>query len=192
MNRTALILSVLLTALVLTIAGGVFYSARSIQKAQAAASTGQTVQVDSQAGIDPQLQQTLLEREASYQKMISEANARLAQDQQTQQALQAQISALQNPPAPANAAQPAVSGVSPETAAQIAGQFLKQTKIYSVEFAAYNGATVYKVTFSSGDIVVVSLDGQIIGSQRAARQNNAGGTVAVHSEEHEHEGGKDD
>ena len=176
MNRTALILSVLLTALVLTIAGGVFYSARSFQKVQAAASAGQTIQVDSQAGIDPQLQQTLLEREASYQKMISEANARLAQDQQIQQALQAQISALQNPPAPANAAQPAVSGVSPETAAQIAGQFLKQTKIYSVEFAAYNGATVYKVTFSSGDIVVVSLDGQIIGSQRAARQNNAGGT----------------
>ena len=192
MNRTALILSVLLTALVLTITGGVFYSARSIQKAQAAEAVGQTAQVDSQAAVDPQLQQTLLEREASYQKMIAEANARLAQDQQTQQALQAQISALQNPPVPASVAQSAASGVSPETAAQIAAQFLKQTNIYSVETAAFNGAMVYKVTFSTGDVVVLSLDGQVIGTQRAARQNNAGALIANHSEEREHEGGWDD
>jgi hypothetical protein len=201
MNRPALIISILLTALAVAIVGGVAYSARSIQNVQAAQSaslavetTDQASNTDSPAAINPQLQQTLLDREAAYQKTIAEANARLAKDQQTLQALQAQVAALQNPPAQnasAFASAPA-SGVSPQKAAQIAGEYLKQSKIYSVEIAAFNGANVFKVTFSSGDIVMVSLNGEVLTVQRAAR-NNSGGEVASHfeKEEHEHEGHDD-
>lgn len=200
MNRPALIISILLTTLALTIVGGVVYSARSIQKVQAAQAASQVVETTSlassaasQAAIDPQLQQSLSDREAAYQKMIAEANARLAQDQQAMQALQLQVATLQNPPAQ-NAAAPAsaaASGVSPQKAAQIAAQYLGQSKIYSVETAAFNGANVFKVTFSSGDIVMVSLNGQVLTVQRA--RNNSGDQVASHfgEGEHEHEGGDD-
>lgn len=202
MNRPALIISILLTALAVAIVGGVVYSARSIQSVQAAQpanqaveTTDQTSVTDSPAAIDPQLQQTLLDREAAYQKTIAEANARLAKDQQTLQALQAQVAALQNPSAQnasASASAPA-SGVSPKKAAEIAGEYLKQSKIYSVEIAAFNGANVFKVTFSSGDIVMVSLNGEVLTVQRASR-NNSGDEVASHfehEEEHEREGHDD-
>ena len=205
MNRSALIISILLTALALMIIGGIVYSARANQQVQAAQSVNQvadpTVQASStasQAVIDPQLQQSLADREAAYQKMIAEANTRLAQDQQTMQALQSQVSALQNSTAQ-NIAVPentAASGVSPRKAAQIAALYLKQSKIYSVETAAYNGANVFKVTFSSGDIVMVSLNGQVLAVKRAPRYN-AGDQVAAqigeneHEDDHEHEGGDD-
>lgn len=198
MNRPALIISILLTALVLTIAGGVTYSVHNIQVAKAAQAAqanntaAQDVQVTSdQQAVDPQLQQTLLDREAAYQKMIADANARLAQDQKTMQALQTQVAALQNPaPADPMATSAAASGVSPQNAAQIAEQYLSQSDVYSVETAAYNGANVYKVTFSSGDVVMVSFTGQILAVQPAARQGSSG-QVASHSGEHEHEGGDD-
>jgi len=200
MNRPALIISVLLTALAVVIVGGVVYSARSIQRVQAAQPASQAAdtidQTNSAIGpdaIDPQVQQTLLEREVAYQKTIAEANARLAKDQQTMQALQAQVAALQNPPvqnAAASASAPA-SGVSPRKAAEIAGEYLKQSKIYSVEIAAFNGANVFKVTFSTGDIVMVSLNGEVLTVQRAARYNS-GGEVASHFEEEDEHEGHDD
>jgi hypothetical protein len=203
MNRPALIVSILLTALALTIVGGVVYSTNSIQKVQAAQAASQAAVTPDQASsaasdaaIDPQLPQTLLDREAAYQKMIAEANARLAQDQQTMQALQSQVAALQSPvtqSAAAPASAPA-SGVSPQKAAQIAAQYLGQSKIYSVETAAFNGANVFKVTFSTGDIVMVSLNGQVLAVQRAARNSSDDQVVAHFGEgehEHEHEGGDD-
>jgi hypothetical protein len=109
------------------------------------------------------------------------------------QALQTQVAALQNPaPADPMAASASASGVSPQKAADIAAQYLGQSTIYSVETAAYNGANVYKVTFSSGDVVMVGFDGQVLGVQRAARQDS-GSQIASHSGEgeHEHEGGDD-
>jgi len=216
MNRPALIISILLTALVLTIAGGVAYSVHNIQVVQAAqsAQAAQAVQVDNQseqaaqaagqvsgadgqAAIDPQLQQTLLDREAAYQKMIADANARLAQDQQAMQALQAQVVALQNPAAanPAAAANAAASGVSPQNAVKIAAEYLGQTKVYSIETAAFNGANVFKVTFSSGDIVMVSFAGDVLTVQKAPHHNSseeqlsASSSAGEHESEHEYEGG---
>ena len=54
--------------------------------------------------------------------------------------------------------------VSPEQAASIAAQFLKQSDVYSVEGITLNGVNVYKVVFSSGPIVYVGLDGVVISS----------------------------
>jgi uncharacterized membrane protein YgcG len=50
---------------------------------------------------------------------------------------------------------------TPEQAAALAAQVLGHDDLYSVEITDLNGETVYMVTFSSGDLVYVSLDGQL-------------------------------
>ncbi len=50
---------------------------------------------------------------------------------------------------------------TPQEAAGLAAQVLGRDDLYSVEVSDLNGETVYMVTFSSGDLVYVSLDGQI-------------------------------
>ncbi len=59
--------------------------------------------------------------------------------------------------------------VTAQDAATIASSYLKRTDLYSVELADtksvqtdLNGVQAYKVTFSSGDIVYVGLDGQVL------------------------------
>ena len=50
---------------------------------------------------------------------------------------------------------------TPEEAAALAAQVLGHDDLYSVEVTDLNGESVYVVTFSSGDLVYVSMDGQI-------------------------------
>ncbi len=54
------------------------------------------------------------------------------------------------------------STVSPQNAVDIASKYLNRTDPYSIELSSYNGAQVYKVTFKSGDVVYVGLDGQVV------------------------------
>ena len=58
------------------------------------------------------------------------------------------------------ATQPAVFG--PMEAVAAASQFLNQQDVYSVESSTYKQTPAFKVTFSSGTIVFVGLDGQIL------------------------------
>jgi len=51
--------------------------------------------------------------------------------------------------------------VTPEEAAGLAAQVLGREDLYSVEVTDLEGETVFMVTFSSGDLVYVSMDGQI-------------------------------
>ncbi len=57
-----------------------------------------------------------------------------------------------------------VANVSPQDAASIAAKYLNRTDLYSVELADFNGVQAYKVTFSSGDIIYVAMQGQVLGS----------------------------
>jgi hypothetical protein len=212
MNRMALLISAVLTAMVIAVLGGVVYSARATELAKAKTIVQQDVpqdvqQVNSSYGLDAQtqeqIQQTIQQRDAAYQALINEANTRLEQAQQKQQELEAQIAAMQAASAGASADAAAVdtqapaavvpSFVSPQQAAQIAAGSVGQSNIYSVESASFNGISAYKVTFSSGVVAFVSMDGQVLTVQRAknaqpgkviARSNNGG--------EGEHEGGGDD
>ncbi len=53
--------------------------------------------------------------------------------------------------------------LTPEEAAALAAQVIGRTDLYSVETALYNEVvSAYLVTFTSGDLVYVSLDGQIL------------------------------
>jgi hypothetical protein len=52
--------------------------------------------------------------------------------------------------------------ISPQEASVIAAAVLGNSQIYSVETASLYGMDVYKVTFSSGDIVYVSPQGHVL------------------------------
>ena len=203
MNRTALVISAVLTAFILAIAGGAVYTVRSVKNAnpvQAAspqAVQGEQVTPDTQpaASLDPQIAQEIQQREATYQNLIAQANERLLQAQQKQRELQSQLAALQTVTDNTTQA-PAPVQVAPEQAALIAAQYLNQPSVYSVENTLLSGEIVYKVTMSSGDIAYVSLDGQFIGVQPAPAiqpstrifAHNGGGD----GDHDEHEGGDDD
>lgn len=52
--------------------------------------------------------------------------------------------------------------VTPEDAAAIASKVIARTDLYSVEVTQFEGVDAYLVTFSSGDLVYLSLDGQVL------------------------------
>ena len=94
--------------------------------------------------------------------------------------------------------------VSPEAAADIAGKVLGRTDMYSVEITQFEGVDAYLVTFSSGDLVYLSLDGQVLSisklpvtttviAQGGGGGGNGGGgnTGGGEHEGDEHEGGDD-
>lgn len=110
---------------------------------------------------------------------------------------------------PTQAVPTQVMNITPEAAADAASKVLGRTDLYSVEVAQLDGADVYLVTFSSGDIVYVGLDGQILSISKlpvtVITQNTSGGgggdggsnnnSGGEHEEEHEDgddEGGDDD
>ncbi len=189
MNRTAFILSVALTAFVLLLTGGVVTAVRNTQ-AKAVITPAPTAETIADPTIDPALQQAFNEREQAYQDLIAKANARLDQLQQANQSLQSQLNAMQSAPtaaAPAPAPAAVAAGVTPEEASQIAARYLNRTDLYSVESTQYNGASAYLVTFSSGDIVYVGADGQVLFVKRAEGQIASGGGKGGG---HEHEDGE--
>jgi len=99
-----------------------------------------------------------------------------------------------------------VVNLTPEAAAALAGKILGRTDLYSVEVTQFEGVDAYLVTFSSGDLVYISLDGQILSISKlpvtVITQNTGGGgggsnnnNGGEHEEEHEDgddEGGDDD
>jgi hypothetical protein len=52
--------------------------------------------------------------------------------------------------------------VTAQRAASAAAQYLNRSDLYSMETADLNGATAYKVTLSSGDVVYISTQGQMV------------------------------
>jgi hypothetical protein len=59
-------------------------------------------------------------------------------------------------------AAPTPTVVSPQEAAKIAAQYIHRSDLYAVESKLFKGASAYMVTFSSGDVVYVSLQGQVL------------------------------
>jgi uncharacterized membrane protein YgcG len=57
-----------------------------------------------------------------------------------------------------------IPDISPQDAASIAVKFANRTDLYSVELADFNGSQTYKLTFSSGDVIYVAMNGQVVGS----------------------------
>ena len=55
-----------------------------------------------------------------------------------------------------------VSSPDPMQAATLASQAINRQDVYSVETFAYKGVDAYKVVFSSGDVVYIGMDGQVL------------------------------
>ena len=56
----------------------------------------------------------------------------------------------------------AIPNITPEQAASIASTTIGRTDMYSVELVQFEGADAYLVTFSSGDLVYVNMQGQVV------------------------------
>jgi apolipoprotein N-acyltransferase len=192
--RIALFISAALTAFALVTVGAVLARTRDISPV---AATGEPVveEVFATPTIDPSIQQAFNEREAAYQELINQANQRLAESQQAQLALQSQLQAQPSVNAPLQE----TTSISPEEAANIASLYTGDYNLYSVETTMLSGNTVFKVTFSSGMVAYVSLDGQVLGvapAQIAAatdddeHESSHGGEHEDHDDD-EHEGGDD-
>lgn len=65
-------------------------------------------------------------------------------------------------PAAATEAPVAVVNITPEEAADVASKVIGKADVYTVEVSQFEGETVYLVTFSSGDLVYMSLDGRVV------------------------------
>jgi hypothetical protein len=99
--------------------------------------------------------------------------------------------------------------ITPEAAATLASQVLNRTDLFSAEVTQLDGVDAYLITFSSGDLVYVSMDGQILSISKIAvtvisqrrSGGNGGGSNNIqsnntsndeHEEEHEEEHESDD
>lgn len=87
-----------------------------------------------------------------------------------------------------------VTQFTPEQAAQFAAKVIGRADLYSVEVTVWNGAQVFLVTFSSGDLVYVSPAGQILAITRLQTfSTNAQGGGQPRGDDHENDdrGGDD-
>ena len=89
----------------------------------------------------------------------------LENDTQVQEQTQPQQSG-QSIPYPADVSPSAAANVEIFDAAAIAARILGHNDVYIAEYAQLDGADVYLVTFLSGDLVYVSLDGQVISASK--------------------------
>lgn len=64
--------------------------------------------------------------------------------------------------APATATDAVTATVTLEEAAALASSVIGRTDLYAAENTQLNGVDVYLVTFSSGDLVYVGLDGKVV------------------------------
>jgi hypothetical protein len=135
---------------------------------------------------------------SAYQSIVGSTAVAAAQPQPT--AVVEMVSA----PVVAEVAPAQVANLAPEAAAAIASKVLGRTDLYSVEVTQFEGADAYLVTFSSGDIVYLSLDGQVLSISKIAvtvvtqkrhnnNNNNSNNPPAASTggEHEEHEGGDD-
>ena len=187
MKKTALVISIAVTVLVLIALGGIFTSVQN--NAQAAAqSNDKAASKLSDPNLDPSIQQLINNREQSYQNLINQANQRIDQLQKENQQLRDQLNALQS----SSSNNQNAAGLSPDQAAQVAANYLGETDLYSLESGMFNGIPVYKVTFSSGNIVLVGADGQIVAQQIVSNNNNSGSSRLFGEHEgNEGQGGDD-
>jgi hypothetical protein len=137
---------------------------------------------------------------SAYQSIVNSTEAMAVAAQPT-----AAVQMASAPIVPVSPTQ--VMNIAPEAAADIASKVLGRTDLYSVEITQFEGTDAYLVTFSSGDLVYLSLEGQVLsisklavtvinqpsggggGGNGGGGNNNSGGE---HEEEHEDEGGDDD
>jgi len=204
-QKTALILSAVLTAFVLVLGGGlVARVSQPIAPAQAApvASAPTAPAPTATIDVNAQVEQLLQQREAQYRQLIDEANQRLQQANQqlaasAPAARSARPAALAAPAAPAAQAAPPTASLSAEAARNIAIDASGgATMIREPELVLFEGKVAYEVGFTRGVVYVDANDGTVLfnGAHGGGGQPSGGTqtqpTNGEHESEHEdnHEG----
>ena len=119
---------------------------------------------------------------SAYQKIVQAAGSTEAVAQQSQPA---DVIA-------ATATNIAGGTFTAEQAASLASNVIGRTDLYTAEIAPLNGVDTYLVTFSSGDIVYVSMNGQILSISKlpvtvivapaaSGGNNNGGGGSSINN-----------
>jgi uncharacterized membrane protein YgcG len=144
---------------------------------------------------------------SAYQNVVGSSQPQTAQQAPASEV--AQVPAI-NPaqvPIQAPTQAPALvqpASITPEQATTIASAAIGRTDLYSVELTQLDGVDVYLVTFSSGDLVYIGLDGQVVSISKLAttvvtlpggggggRGGGKGSSGGGGEHEGEHEGGDD-
>ncbi len=202
-QKMALILSVVLTAFVLAVGGGIVARVSQTAAAPLAAPTAAPTTPAPTADVSAQMQDLLQQREAQYRALIDQANQRLAAMNQQLAAAQAAHAA----PAPAKsaaaattaqaaqAAQPTIA-LSAEAARNIAITAANfATMIREPELVRFEGKVAYEVGFTRGVIYVDANTGEVLynGTQQGGSGSQPATQPSTNSGEHEDHGdGHDD
>ena len=208
-QKTALILSVVLTAFLLVAGGSVIARVSQLEAAVAAAPTAAptTAPAVSAPAVDvtAQLQEIMQQREAQYRQLIDQANQRLADMNkhlaavQAVQAAPARVS-VKTAPIPTQPAAPQIT-LSPDAARDIALQAANfATMIRASELVRFEGQVAYEVGFTRGVVYVDANTGAVLyngtlGSGHGSGQHTPSqpSQPPAPSGEHEHESeGHDD
>ena len=182
-QKTALILSAILTAFVLVIGGGIIARVSQANAVLAPAAAAPAVAAPAQAAPAPtaaaqvadvmaQAQALLQQRDAEYRQLIEQANQRLAAMNQQQAAIQAATAAqpasqpasrpVTQAAAPARAAAPQLT-VSSDAALFTALQAANNaTVIRSPELVRFEGIVAYEVVFTRGAVYVDANTGTVL------------------------------
>lgn len=206
-QKTVLVLSVILTAFVLVVGGGLIARVSQPEAASAAAPAMVPPTSIPNADVTAQLQELMQQREAQYRQLLDQANQRLAD--MNKQLAAASVAQSTSPSAksapaavPARAAQPAqpVIAFSSEAARNIAiAASNYATLIREPELVRFEGKVAYEIGFTRGVVYVDAATGAVLfngtqvggggGNQSAVQQPASGGE---HETEHESEHSSDD
>ena len=118
---------------------------------------------------------------SAYQTItnVNPVNTATAAPVATEQQQVPDVSSNVNPAPLALPATQAPAVLTAQDAAQLAAKVIGRTDLYSVETSKLNDVDAFLVTFSSGDLVYVSMTGQILfitrKSQTVSTSSNSGG-----------------
>lgn len=205
-QKTALVLSAILTAFVLVVGGGIIARMSQPEVASAAAPVAAPTNALPNTDVAAQVQELLQQRETQYRQLLDQANQRLeamnqqlAAAQKTQavpalaRSAQTTTTARAVPPA-----QPALA-LSAETARNIAiAASNYATLIREPELVRFEGKVAYEVGLTRGVIYIDANTGAVLfngtqgrsGGQSGVQQPASGGEHE-HEDEHEGEHGDD-
>jgi hypothetical protein len=198
-QKTALILSLVLTAFVLVVGGGVIarVSQPAVAPGAAPLAAPTTVPTASAPATDvsAQVQDLVQQREAQYRQLIDQANQRLADMNQQLAAVQVAQAApvrttAKTAPAAAQPAAPQIT-LSPDAARDIAVQAANfATMIRTPELVRFEGKVAYEVGFTRGVVYVDANTGAVLfnGAQGQGGGGQPASQPPAPSGEQEHEG----
>jgi len=99
---------------------------------------------------------------SAYQNVVNTSEKSLVQQEIQQNVQPTQSVELINNSVATEPPDVQVVNITPEEAAAVASKVIGQTDVYTVEVSQFEGETVYLVTFSSGDLVYMTLDGRVV------------------------------